>query len=187
MCLAILRTSGATIPEDAIRQGWISNSDGGGFAYVKNNKVQVSKGFMKLVDFLEAYNKAVKENHSSPFLIHFRIRSQGDTSPDNTHPFVIPTGAMIHNGTIDGTGAHYGKGPSDTKLFVDKFKDSLNYDFLNENKPALNTVLRFNKLVFLFNDSKHLILNESLGKWNQGVWYSNNSYIPYTSTNYRGF
>lgn len=186
MCIAIVKLPEANIPEEHLRSSWIANPDGAGFAYVHEGKVQISKGFMALKDFLDAYTQAVATYSTSTFLVHFRIRSMGDKDPNNTHPYVCDSGAMIHNGTISGTGADYGKGPSDTAKFVERYNKDLTLDFLTENSSEINTALGHNKLAFLFHDGQHYIANAAHGWWEGGVWYSNRSYMPSKYTPYLG-
>jgi len=178
MCLALVKLPEAVLPIENIKAGWISNPDGGGFAYNKKGKIQVVKGLMTLKEFGIAYDKAAKANPAATFLVHFRIRTQGDRNEANTHPFEYNNMAMIHNGTIDGTGAKYGEGMSDTALFVAKFKDDLTLENLSKYKDELEQALSYNKLGFLHGDGKHFILNETVGTWDKGVWYSNSTYKP---------
>lgn len=177
MCLAIFRPAGTDVPVEHLRNGWIGNPDGAGFAFVKDGEVEIRKGFMLLKDFSEAYKVAAEENPDSPFLIHFRIRSMGSREACNTHPYRLPDGgALIHNGTITGTGASYDKGDSDTMLFIKKFGESLTFDVVSSVKPALEKALDYNKLVMLWGDGRHFILNEASGWWEAGVWYSNGTF-----------
>lgn len=178
MCLAIVKPGPAVIPESHLRQGWISNSDGAGFSYIKEGKVCIEKGFMELKDFLAAYQVASTKYKSSPFLIHFRIRSMGNKTADNTHPFVIAGGALIHNGSLDGTGAQYGEGPSDTAMFAARFAADLTFDIVNNNKKEFDSALGYNKMCMLYDDGKYAIINEKDGVWKDDVWYSNHSFTP---------
>lgn len=182
MCLAIYRPPGVDVPEDNLLNGWQRNSHGGGFAYYRKGKVRTIKGLMKWGDFLRAYRKAVNENPDAPFVIHFRITSQGAQGPDNTHPHIFEHGAMIHNGTLSGTGAVYGRGPSDTALFIDRFGKDLTYERTLAIKDQLGLAMPGNKLVFLYKNGKHVIINESSGSWINGVWYSN-SYSLFPTRN----
>lgn len=84
MCLAIFKPAGVELPEQSIRSGWIGNPDGGGYAFVKEGSIVVRKNFGKLAEFYAAYKKDAEENAGSPFVVHFRIRSMGDRSLDNT-------------------------------------------------------------------------------------------------------
>lgn len=182
MCLAIVLPAGKSIPDNHLIEGWRRNPDGAGFAYVHKGKVVVKKGFMKQQDFMDAFLKERKKHPNKNFLIHFRIRSQGDRLAANTHPYEYQHGAMIHNGTISGTGAIYGKGKSDTELFLDKYGEQLSFDTVQEKKVQLGTALDYNKLAFLFRGGSFLIVNEEKGVWEDGVWYSNAGYKGYTMT-----
>jgi hypothetical protein len=181
MCIAMFKPAGVDVPIERLSQGWISNPDGGGYGYVKDGKTVISNGHMKLRDFLAAYNKDKEENPESPFLLHFRIRSAGAKGPINTHPFQIEGGILIHNGTLTGTGASWFDGPSDTKIFADRFSKHLNHDFVLNNKQKWEEAVGFgNKLAILYDDGRHQIINEHAGVWTDGVWYSNRSYVSWS-------
>jgi predicted glutamine amidotransferase len=179
MCLAIFKPAKVSIPQEHLRNGWIGNSNGGGYAFVNKKKLTVRKGIMTLKEFEEAISKDLKQYSKSPFVIHFRIRSQGDMSAENTHPFNIAGGVLIHNGTLDGTGAMYGTGESDTSKFCNLFGDKFTHAWVEENKAALERAIGdYNKFVMLYENGKHHIINEKAGNWSGDVWYSNHSYKP---------
>ena len=178
MCLAIVKPAKVSIPEQLLKEGWLHNPDGAGFCYVAKKKVVAVKGLMTYKEFLDAYTKAVAKYPASPFLVHFRIRSQGDKSPENTHPFPIKGGMLIHNGTIDGTKSKWGEGPSDTFYFAETFGDKMEYAFIKEHKKDWEDALNYNKVAILYDDAQYLILNEKQGEWLNDVWYSNMSYKP---------
>lgn len=179
MCLAIFKPAKVSIPPAHLNMGWQKNPDGAGFAYVHKGKMHVVNGLMTLKEFRAAYDAACKKFKDSPFLIHFRIRSMGEKNAANTHPFIFKHGAMIHNGTLDGTGAVYQTGPSDTKIFIEKFGDSLDYETLTANKEDFDKAFSWNKLVFLYPNKKHVIINEKSGIWDNDVWYSTSAYRDY--------
>lgn len=190
MCLAIYKPAGVEIPQDALIKGWAGNPDGAGFAYVSRGKIRPVKGLMKLADFLKAYKGAVEKYPDSPFLVHFRIRSLGDRSPENTHPFMFKYGCGIHNGTFNNCGAKFDQGKSDTALFFEKFGDNLPYKHVLAVKEDLEKAIgSWNKMVFLYKNSEYIILNESAGEWREGVWYSNRTYLPRPTTapDYSGY
>lgn len=178
MCLAIFKPAKVSVPADYLREGWIHNPDGAGFAYTHKGKVHTVKGLMTWKAFIEAYDVATKKFKNSPFVIHFRIRSMGDKSAENTHPFPIRDGVLIHNGSVDGTKAVWDKGPSDTAYFAETFSEKLTYDFVKEHKKEWDDAVGYNKMVMLYDDGRHLILNEQHGSWVNDVWYSNMSYKP---------
>lgn len=180
MCLAIVQPVGSTIPIPHLHQGWLHNPDGAGYAFVKDDEVVVKKGYSKLKEFLKDYTADVRDNEGSAFLLHFRIRTMGDKSDENTHPFIIPDGAMIHNGSLTGTGVKYNEGPSDTAAFASKFGAHLNYDFVyNKNKELGSAIGNYNKLAMLYKTNRYVIVNEEEGVWQDRVWYSNGSYVRY--------
>ena len=176
MCIAIVIPKGVTVNRDYLHNGWCGNSDGGGFAYVRKGKVKIVKSLMKWKTWEDAYYTAREANPDSPFLVHFRIRSAGSNTADNTHPYALKTGAVIHNGTLTGSGADWYRGPNDTAKFVEKFGEHLTYDNVLSKKLAMEAAIGYNKLAFLFNNGKFVIVNEDAGHWDAGVWYSNASF-----------
>lgn len=181
MCLAIVKPATRTIPLAYLEKGWIHNPDGAGFAWNESGAVNHVKGLMTYKQFLAQYNEAVAAHKNSNFLVHFRIRSLGDRAAENTHPHILSNGAaLIHNGTMDGTGATFDKGKSDTALFVEKYGDKLTYDTVVKCRSDLESALHYsaNKIALLYPDGKYLIINEKTGVWDNDVWYSNHSYKP---------
>lgn len=177
MCLAVYKPAGLVIPASSLVNGFLNNSDGAGFAYVAKGKVNITKGLMTYKDFIAAYEAAFTANKKSPFLIHFRIRTMGFRDADNTHPYRLPNGgALIHNGGIDGTGAIYNEGKSDTALFIEQFGQYLTYKNVEKYKASLEDVLSWNKLAMLYPDGKHHIINEKAGTWTDDIWYSNHTF-----------
>lgn len=176
MCLAIFKSAEGTVTEEQLRNGFFNNDDGAGFAYVAEGKVVISKGFRDVDKFLTAYKEAEERNPDSPFLIHFRICSLGAVNEENTHPFPIDGGALVHNGTLYGTDAEYGKGPSDTSLFSKQFTKYLTYDRVQKYKHSWEETLYGNKIAILYDDGRHQIVNEKDGHWLNGAWFSNYSH-----------
>ena len=189
MCIAIYQPAGAKISVESLRECWVRNSDGAGFAYVDGGRVVVEKGFMTLKQFGTAYKAALdKFGEKSPFLVHFRIRTHGNKDADNTHPFNIKGGVLIHNGTISGTGAGGGISKSDTALFCEKFGNDLTFENVEKTKKQLEDALGWNKLVMLYDDGRHQIVNEKEGIWHERVWFSNTGFRTinrYSNSNVR--
>jgi hypothetical protein len=179
MCLAIYKAPKGVVGDDTLREGFRCNGDGAGFAYIQAGKVVIKKGFKVFDEFLVAYRTAAGSFPKSPFLIHFRVASQGDKSMENTHPFPIPKGALIHNGTITGTGATWGTGESDTNKFAQRFGNNLSFELISKNKKDYDQALDTNKVCILYDDGTFHILNEKAGHWeNDTVWFSNRSGHP---------
>lgn len=173
MCVAIFKPPGVNIREEILRAAWEVNRDGAGFAFLKKGKVKISKGYMTFDAFKAAWDIHTQRHPSSPFLLHFRIRTQGAVDQERTHPFAVAEGAMIHNGSIQGTGVTYNSEESDTSTFAKKLGARLTFTFTSSNKKELGEALGWNKLVFLYNNGKHVIINEDKGEWREGAWFSN--------------
>lgn len=181
MCVAIVTTKNRSLTTEQLRRGWAVNRDGGGFAYVgPDGKVEIKKGFMKLEDMEREYFAAVqKYSATSPFLVHLRIRTSGETDQHNTHPFKIRGGAMIHNGILfHPTGklaGTEGRRNSDTRILATVGHNILVKEHVIAAKDMLEQIFNYNKLCFLYDDGDFVILNEDLGDWHDGIWFSNSS------------
>lgn len=190
MCIAIVAPAGKVVRPEHLREAHNSNNDGSGYAYVDkdSNKVVIKKGYFTAEAFTEAYQRTLEEGHgeTSPMLLHFRIATMGKVERDNCHPFAIDNGALIHNGILFYGVDRSGKDRSDTRIFAEYVGKSFTYDRVNRNMKFLKNLARSNKIALLFDDRKYAIINEDLGLWDDGIWYSNRSYVPYTrgSTGY---
>ena len=182
MCVAILTTAGKVLTEDQLFSGWRVNGDGGGFAYVKDDKVVIEKGFMNYNAFKSAYSLAAEQfAEDSPFLVHMRIRTSGNTNANNCHPFAIKGGALIHNGIMfTPSGDRAGKDPtdrkSDTRVFAESLFNILQLEDVKRAQEGIRKAIGWgNKVAFLYDSKDYVIVGESAGMWNDGIWYSNSS------------
>jgi predicted glutamine amidotransferase len=173
MCVAIFKPAGRKIPEEHLKNAWQGNSDGAGFAYVKDGKVVIQKGYMALKDFLTALEEAEKANKKSPFVVHLRTRTQGAKDAANTQPFAIEGGCLAHNGGFQGTGAGHYDGASDSRLFAERYTKDLTFDFVEKHKAKLEELIGYNKVILLYDDGRRHILLEKDGTWENDIWYSN--------------
>ena len=177
MCIAILAKPGKRLTEEQIKQCWKNNSDGAGFAYISNAEMVVVKELKKVKRFIKLYNKHEAASRNSPMLIHFRVRTHGEISISNTQPIQISNRCtFIHNGVI----AAMPDNPvhSDTVMFKNYVLRYMNDGF--HTKPKVLTMIEriagFSKLVFLHTDGTYSIVQESVGKWEDDIWYSNESH-----------
>lgn len=183
MCVAIVTTKGTALDSTSLWNGWQSNPDGGGFAYVRDGAVVIEKGFMKYVEFRDAYLKAAERfADDSPFLVHMRIATSGGTRPINTHPFSIKGGAMIHNGIMfTPVGPRAGTTEdrkSDTRVFAESLYNILQLETVVKASRAIGKAVGSgNKLCFLYDSGDYHIVNEDMGYWAQKIWYSNGSCV----------
>lgn len=183
MCIAIVTKPGATISEDTINRCFLQNRDGGGFAYIKEGKVMVEKGFMTATAMKDKYALLLEAKaNDGPMLIHFRIATTGKVGRDNCHPFIVGrgvgNGAMIHNGSIYSGPNDAEK--SDTRVLAERQRNNFTYEVVKEAVEDFGKELgSWNKIAFLFPNGEFVIVNENQGQWHDDVWFSNHHFKPW--------
>lgn len=199
MCVAILQKRGAkALTEEQLINGWESNPDGGGFAYIDNEGAIQTYHSMDKDDFISVYHVAHDlYGADSPFIVHMRIATSGMVNIETCHPFTVNTDSgetvFAHNGIIhDCNPPKTDKtGRSDTMIFRDKILNILEDDWLDNVDATfiLDHYIGWSKLVFLTTvptlENEWYIINERSGSWNESedTWFSNDSceVKPYTA------
>ncbi|WP_432268180.1 hypothetical protein [Catenibacterium mitsuokai] len=202
MCIIAIKPSHhKMIDESIIETMFQNNPDGSGYMYAYNNKVHIEKGFMTLKELLNSLDSLKKKVNIEeiPLILHFRISTSGKVDGATCHPFpvtsdlnalrkthVITNLGMAHNGVIydfEEKESIY----SDTQLFVNKcvsYLYNLNHKFLHDDRTEkmLEPIINGSRLAFL--DSHGNIYR--YGEWceSDGIYYSNEGYIPWTSNYY---
>lgn len=202
MCIiAIKPAHHKMIDETTLETMFNTNPDGAGYMYAYNNRVHINKGFMTLKELLNSLDNLKKKINIEeiPLILHFRISTSGKTDGATCHPFpvtsdlsalrktnVITNLGMAHNGIIcdfEEKKSIY----SDTQLFVNKcvsYLYDMNPKFLHDDrtKKLLEPIINGSRLAFL--DSHGNIYR--YGEWceNDGIYYSNEGYIPWQSRYY---
>lgn len=178
MCIAIVAPAGNVVDAPTLVTCFNSNPDGAGFAYIKDGKVELSKGFFKIGEMVPAYHKiAEKYGQDNPMLIHFRIATEGKVNKANCHPFRIKGGALIHNGMLWSTKQGLDAEFSDTRSFAQRLHNELRYDVVKASINELASAIEWNKLAMLYDNGEYI----RVGKWyeDNGIWYSNEGYLPW--------
>ena len=188
MCIAILKKNGHEISKQTLKNCFDSNPDGAGFMFADNGSLFIHKGFMNFDTFYKSYKKTNTKDKTT--LIHFRIKTHGAISKENCHPFLVSDYlGFIHNGVIDiktkGT-------ESDTMSFnrnyLKKIKSLHKLIKSNGIKKLIADRIENSKLVFLDKFGKYTIINEKMGQWDNGSWFSNSSYkTPKFGYDYGGY
>jgi predicted glutamine amidotransferase len=184
MCILIMRRHDSVIMTDAaLKNCWDNNDDGCGFSYVNTDHLGVNRikthKYMAFEPFLTKLRRCEAIAPESNFLIHFRIATSGELSTHNQHPFVVNEDCVMgHNGVLHKARKDPTKKDNDTRMFI---KDTLQNlpDNWDENPVILELIESYigtNKLAFLYSDNQYMILNDDLGSWEDGIWYSNNSH-----------
>lgn len=187
MCVACVLPKDSKLSEKEFQNCWESNPDGGGYAYLAEGGNIIIKKCLNYETFRKMWVEDFeKRNKHSPFLLHFRIKSVGEISLDNCHPFrVNPKVAMIHNGTFHKVKAQGTK--SDTAEFAE-WLGSLPHNFLNNDVLHIlitDFIGQSNKVAFMDNTGKFTLFNEKAGITNDGRWFSNSSFQSWSkSTNH---
>lgn len=184
MCVAVLCKKGAELPRSHFDSFSVANNDGYGFAYVRNKEL-VGFKTMKLDVFYNEYKKVFAEfGAQTPFIIHFRLGTQGTKDEFNCHPFFVSKNvAMIHNGCLpyhpkDGTDKR-----SDTHIFAqDHLANISDHDLMHNptTKILLEDLITNSKIILLDVHKDYVILNEKAGSWNADntMWFSNTYSLP---------
>jgi hypothetical protein len=185
MCIAILNTKKAgRLPKNQIKNSWDNNDMGAGLLWSKDNKLNVFKTY-EYDEYIEKYNEVRDDKSIGNIVLHFRIATSGYNGEHNLHPFLTNNDlGFVHNGVIRGLG---NKSFSDTYQFNDMLKKfSHNFVSCEMTKYFISEYIGYSKLIFLDNKDRYTIINEELGKWSSGNWYSNDSYKQYNDFSYYG-
>ena len=181
MCLIICKAAGDLPCKETFFSGAKYNGDAMGIAYFRDD------GQMAVHKWVDQTHKQVKRawqvvqaQKDRPVLIHFRFTTHGANSFSNCHPFPLGRDAVTaHNGIIPG---HYDKDKSDTALFIEKtfrpMYTEFGRDFLKRSHDLLHKDVGASKLATLDGDGEFHFVNESMGEWKDGHWYSNGWHFP---------
>lgn len=178
MCIIAAIPTGKEVSKETLERCWKNNPQGGGFAYIENQKIQIVKELKSFKRFYQKYEEAKFSNPESSFIVHFRISTHGKVNEANCHPFYVNDKlAFAHNGII--SNAPESKNFSDTVMFNESILKALPDGFIHQNhfKELIKAYIGYgSKLAFLdINNNIHLI-NEKAGVWDDGIWWSNGGY-----------
>lgn len=199
MCIAVAKPADVQLPETSILENcFMSNPDGGGFSFVKNNVVHIVKGLMTIEEYLYALKEANLKQRDA-ILYHFRIATTGSVVPENCHPFPLSNKvddlkatehkgecSLIHNGVLGYT-TDKKDDLSDTQQFTRDLADLGGY-------KALKSLRRIINLVAHESSSKFAVLTKFSTIWmmghfqkHKGIFYSNSTYQDYQYPSIRGY
>ena len=194
MCVIVAKKRGIELPsKKTLKDCFETNPDGAGLMYVnENKKIVIEKGFMTFEAFYKKLTELNKKYNlkKKALVMHFRITTQGGTSPGNCHPFPITDDekklkstylecdniAFAHNGIISLYSMRDDKGMSDTMLL----SKELLYPLFNYNKKfykqehnqeLIEEIIGTDKIAFLDNEEKIITIGEF--KEDEGALYSN--------------
>jgi hypothetical protein len=178
------KPKGIIIPKKFLKNMWTHNPHGLGFVVAHDEQLFMSKGFRNFKDFWRSY----RDLQAFPAVIHMRWANRGKIHKENDHPFFVDEDlAFAHNGTVS---IDLEEDHSDTKMLCEKvLKPLKNRDekFLNKdfNRWLLSKSIGHSKLAFLDRHGNLDIINDKLGEYHEGVWYSNADFKNFTLTNFK--
>lgn len=199
MCVIVYKPENTAFPDyDTLRLCWKRNSDGAGYMFPYNNKVIIRKGFMEFSDLLISLCKDINiTGNKIPYVIHFRITTQGGVKPELTHPYPLSRDmgnlkllqsecemGVAHNGIISLTKS-YTTDHNDTMEFITNYLSLLiKNDKYFEDEDTLTLIKRLcgSKLCILNADSHVEMIGEFFKDGD--CYYSNLSHKPVTTTTY---
>ena len=181
MCIIAMIPAGKQINKNTLENMTNNNPDGSGIAWIQDNKIKT----YKTMDNDKFINKALeiqsKFCKDSDILIHCRIATSGKTDLDNCHPFKISKDTVFaHNGILNCVEAT--NKVSDTRMFNKALLKQLKPEFLDNvtTRKLIGEIIKSDKLAFLTVNPKlkrnSYIINRDLGKKENRVWFSNDSY-----------
>ena len=168
MCVIIWSPRGE-IPKKHVLTAMLYHQDGWGFAVPTKHGISTYRS-VDHKHFLTAWVNRLR----GPVLFHARWATHGKVCKANCHPFQVRRHKLVaaHNGVIHGFGSN---NKSDTKHFIEEVIEPLPPRFHEEEAimASLEDLLGSNKMVLLHHSGSATILNERLGVWKGGCWYSN--------------
>ncbi len=170
MCQIIYKPENKKFDFEKMDRAQKFNKDGYGLMCWDGTSVQTWKT-MSYKDFKEMLE--VLEDFT--VVVHLRNTTVGDTNVKMCHPFSVPSGHMMHNGTMFFLKRQASKGLSDTHVLAKMLRDC-EFTYAEDIRPLLSQLLddKINRLVFMDNiDGEVTFVNEDLGMWEEGVWFSN--------------
>jgi len=147
-----------------------------------NKGLEVIKEVSSFRKFWRAYqNHVTGAAEKQDIVIHFRRSTSGFINEQNAHPHILSSGdvAFAHNGTLIWS-VPRDSPVSDTILFQRQYLDGLPAGFYY-NPSIRNLIERIvlgtgSKAVFHTRAGETFIMNEEAGEWNDGCWFSNDTY-----------
>lgn len=173
MCVIVFSPKGVEAPtEEQIRDMFLANPDGAGYAYNgRGGKVKFKKGFMT-VDSLLKELMPLKRWKNKNLAIHFRIGTSGKNDRHTCHPFKISSRyddlrllegegeVLFHNG-IFADGGQLDKNSSDTQDFVSAFAPLLKkYSKSKVRDMWLEEIISPSRVLIMYDNNKYKIYGD---------------------------
>lgn len=181
MCLLSYCDHDATPNYQGLENATINNPDGFGWAVHLVDRIITGRS-MDAAVALETYEQAIKDNPGHASMFHARYTTHGATDLANCHPFRVGGSkdtVLAHNGII--SAAPREKDRSDTRWFAEVELPRRGLQILDKPNKAAKLERYLGSKVIVFTTDPTLkygiyILNEQMGEWVDGIWWSNDTY-----------
>lgn len=183
MCLLMVAKPNATPTDDDLLCACVNNPDGFGYAIHTGKDIITGRG-MNPDDVIDRFLTLREKYINGYALFHARLTTHGTTDKSNCHPFRVGgrrDTILAHNGILSNVNIGKGDNRSDTRVFAEDILPSRLYALDHRKKfKKLSKWAGSSKIAILNNNpdlKKQLyIVNENLGTWSDGLWWSNSSY-----------
>ncbi|WP_280222032.1 class II glutamine amidotransferase [Nocardia neocaledoniensis] len=189
MCLLTFIPASVAPDPTALRHGADANPHGHGFAVIAGPTIVTGHG-MNAEEVIDLFARVRAQHPRGPALFHSRYATHGIRTVDNCHPFRLggdKRTVLAHNGVLP---KRVHPGPydwrSDTRIAAEDYLPGAPFGSIDTHKGfrGLESWLGSSKLLILTVDpgfdQQVYLLNESKGLWDNGIWYSNRSYLPWS-------
>lgn len=182
MCLLCVMEPNVTPTKEQLMNATSNNPDGFGYAFHCGDRIITGRG----MDAEEVVDRFLRIREGLPHtwaMFHARYTTHGSTTKANCHPFRMngdPSTIIGHNGIIP-INVPKGDDRSDTRYFADEWLPEL-IELLDDQQgfSELEQLVGASKVAVFTHDPRlqHqvYILNEQMGHWANGIWWSNDTY-----------
>ena len=191
MCMLCVIEPGKVPTRDELENTALNNPDGFGYAIHVGDAIINNRGMN--ADVMISEFLAVRKTFNDGYAIwHARYATHGARELDNCHPFKVGKDErtyLAHNGILD-VMIPKGDHRSDTRVFAESILPAMGGSKVLDDPYVFDMLETFtvgSKVAVLtcnpVNNSPVYILNERLGKWDDCVWWSNDTHklLDYSS------
>ncbi|MEU3010042.1 class II glutamine amidotransferase [Nocardia asteroides] len=187
MCLLSFIPASVAPDPQALLRGAEANPHGHGFAVITGDRIVTGHG-MNAQEMIDAFARVRAAHPDGPALFHSRYATHGIRTVANCHPFRLggdQRTVLAHNGILPKRvhpGAYDWR--SDTRIAAEDYLPGMPFGSLDtfRGSRGLETWLGSSKLLILTVDLAYeqqvYLFGESKGQWDNGIWYSNSSFLP---------